>query len=287
MQHVQAYKNPIGVLMPVCLSGNPNGEYMEFQLKECYDFDDLLALMALLRSESGCPWDRAQTHMSVRSNFLEEAYEAVEALDENDPSHLCEELGDVLLQVVFHARLEEEAGGFAMSDIVNKLCQKLVKRHPHVFGEQNAATPEQALHSWDEIKKRARGQQTQAEAMAGVSRALPAAMRSAKVWKKAIKAEAVPPDAETLLSEVRRGVDKLGQTFSRERTGQANHSLAEQQLGKTMFALCALAAAADIDPERALADACSTYIYAFAAAQKEAGPGCAALAALKAKQPVL
>lgn len=262
---------------------------MEFRLKEHYDFDDLMALMAFLRSEDGCPWDRAQTHMSVRSNFLEEAYEAVEALDENEPSHLCEELGDVLLQVVFHARLEEETGGFTMADIVDRLCQKLVKRHPHVFGEKNAATPEQALHNWDEIKKRARGQQTQAEAMAGISHALPAAMRSAKVWKKAVRAEALPLGAETLLPEVRHCVDKLEQVSKRASAGQPDHVMMERLLGKTLFALCAVASAAEIDPERALAEACDLYIHVFVKAQrapKEEAPDCVALTALQAGEPV-
>lgn len=261
---------------------------MEFQLKERYDFDDLMALMAFLRSEDGCPWDRAQNHMSVRSNFLEEAYEAVEALDENEPSHLCEELGDVLLQVVFHARLEEESGGFTMVDIVDRLCHKLVKRHPHVFEERNAATPEQALHSWDEIKKRARGQQTQAEVMAGVSHALPAAMRSAKVWKKAVNAETSPLDAGALLSEVRHNVDQLEQAARNVSVGQPNHTAAERLFGKTLFALCALASVSAVDPEHALAEACDTYIQAFADAQQvpKKASGSIALAALQAGKPV-
>lgn len=261
---------------------------MKFQLKERYDFDDLMALMAFLRSEDGCPWDRAQTHMSVRSNFLEEAYEAVEALDENEPSHLCEELGDVLLQVVFHARLEEESGGFTMADIVDRLCHKLVKRHPHVFEKRSTATPEQALHSWDEIKKRARGQQTQAEVMAGVSHALPAAMRSAKVWKKAVKAETSPLDAGTLLSEVRHSVDQLEHAAQNVSVGQPDHATAERLFGKALFALCALASVSAVDPEHVLAEACDTYIQAFADAQRapKKASGSIALVALQAGESV-
>lgn len=256
---------------------------MEFQLKEQYDFDDLLALMALLRSESGCPWDRAQTHQSVRSNFLEEAYEAVEALDENDSAHLCEELGDVLLQVVFHARMEEESGRFAMADVVDGLCRKLVTRHPHVFGTQVTATPEQALQSWDTVKKRLRGQQTQAQAMDSVSRALPAAMRGAKVWKKAVKAATVPPTAGDVLTEARRGVDKLAQP-------QADLEATGRLIGKTLFSLCAFASSMGIDPERALADACNAYIRAFALEERQPGEkssSSAALSVLRTEEPVL
>lgn len=257
------------------------GGNMEFQLKERYRFDDLLALMVLLRSENGCPWDRAQTHASVRVNLLEEAYEAAEALDEDDPVHLCEELGDVLLQVVFHARMEEEAHRFSMQDVVDMLCKKLVERHPHVFGDRNAASPEQALQGWDEAKRRARGQQTQAEAMEGVSHALPAAMRSAKVWNKAVKAASPSPDVSALLSEARRGLDRLGPVLE-----ASDGDAAAQALGKALFALCALASSAGVEPEQALARACDGYVRAFAK-QEQMADGNAALAALREERPVL
>ncbi len=258
---------------------------MGFQLKERYQFDDLLALMALLRSEDGCPWDRAQTHASVRANLLEEAYEAAEALDENDPGHLCEELGDVLLQVVFHARMEEEADRFAMRDVVDRLCKKLVERHPHVFGGPGAASPEQALQGGDEAKKRARGQQTQAEAMEGVSHALPAAMRSAKVWKKAVKAAPAPPGAAALLDEARRGLDRLDSLLEIG-GGPADGNAAGQAVGRALFALCALASSAGIEPEQALARACDGYVRAFARQERLADED-AALAALREERPVL
>ncbi len=121
---------------------------VDFQCASRYALEDLLRIMELLRAPGGCPWDRAQTHASIRRNMLEEAYEAAEAIDQDDPEHLKEELGDVLLQVVFHARMAEEAGRFTFDDVVDGVCKKLLFRHPHVFGAVDAGDPEKALASW-------------------------------------------------------------------------------------------------------------------------------------------
>ena len=108
---------------------------VEFEFKERYNTEDLIEIVRLLRSPGGCPWDKVQTHESIRKDFIEEVYEAVEAIDEKDPVHLREELGDVLLQVVFHTVLEEEKGGFAFDDVTDEICKKMIIRHPHVFGD--------------------------------------------------------------------------------------------------------------------------------------------------------
>ena len=113
---------------------------------------DLRMITALLRSPDGCPWDREQTHESVRENFIEETYEVVEAIDNRDPVLLCEELGDVLLQVMFHARMEEERGSFTFDDVCNGICRKLILRHPHVFGDTEVSGTAQVLDNWDAIK---------------------------------------------------------------------------------------------------------------------------------------
>ena len=120
---------------------------------ERHDMDSLLRIMACLRGEEGCPWDRAQTHKTIRGDLIEETYEVVEAIDNDDPVLLREELGDLLLQIVFHARIEEEAGRFGFSDVVREICEKLIRRHPHVFGEVKADNEESALASWDAAKK--------------------------------------------------------------------------------------------------------------------------------------
>ena len=131
---------------------------MDFVRKERYSIDDLCAIMRILRGENGCPWDRVQTHESIRKNLIEETYEAVEAIDCHDPSMLKEELGDVLLQVVFHAQIEEENNSFSFADVTDEICRKLIVRHPHVFSDVRAENAEEALDNWNQIKKITKGQ---------------------------------------------------------------------------------------------------------------------------------
>ena len=127
---------------------------MDFQQKERYTIGDLEHIIALLRAPGGCPWDIEQTHQSVRANLIEETYEAVEAIDTNNMELLKEELGDVLMQVLFHAQMEAEQGTFTFADVVDGVAKKLIVRHPHVFGDAKAATPEESLELWNEIKRR-------------------------------------------------------------------------------------------------------------------------------------
>ena len=131
---------------------------VDFQFKEHYDINDLLGIMSVLRSDNGCPWDREQSHDSIRNNFIEEVYEVADAIDNDDKSALCEELGDVLLQVVFHSQIEKEAGGFNFDDVADGICKKLILRHPHIFGEVKADTAEKVLDNWDRIKMEEKGQ---------------------------------------------------------------------------------------------------------------------------------
>lgn len=156
-----------------------------FQTKDRYTLEDLLAIMERLRSPGGCPWDREQTHESIATDFLEETHEALEAIRQRDTEGLKEELGDVLLQVVFHSRIEEEKGGFTFGDVVDGICKKLVIRHPHVFGEVTVDGTGQVLRNWDAIKRQTKGGKTQAELLGGVPRSLPALMRAAKVQNRA------------------------------------------------------------------------------------------------------
>ena len=130
---------------------------VNFQRKQRYGWEDLLTIMHLLRAPEGCPWDREQTHQSIRRNFLEETYEALDAIDRNDTPGMCEELGDVLLQVVFHSVMEEEQGRFTADDVVDGVAQKLVFRHTHVFGAAEAADSAQALEGWEAQKKKEKG----------------------------------------------------------------------------------------------------------------------------------
>ena len=143
---------------------------VDFIWKEKYDFHDLVKIVHLLRSPGGCPWDQVQTHQSIRRNFLEETYEACEAIDTDDAALLCEELGDVLLQVLFHTDIEQDCGRFTLDDVTDGICKKLIYRHPHVFGSTEVCGTEEVLTNWDALKQAEKGQQTQTEVLSAVSR---------------------------------------------------------------------------------------------------------------------
>lgn len=184
---------------------------IDFYSKPHYDFTDLVKLVEVLRAPDGCPWDSVQTHESIRRNFIEEVYEACEAIDQKDPVHLREELGDVLLHVVFHAGIETDAGNFTIDDVCDTVVKKMVSRHPALFGGETGL-------SWDEIKRRERGQTTLAQELDSVARSLPALWRAEKMLGKAEKAGCAPVDPvaglEQAVLELKKGEDEaaaLGQ----------------------------------------------------------------------------
>ena len=155
--------------------------------EEHHDFKSLCLLVSLLRSEDGCPWDRVQTHTSIRKDFIEETYEVIEAIDNDDPVLMCEELGDVMLQTVFHADIEREAGRFTVEDVLDGITDKLIHRHPHVFGDVKADTSEKVLDNWDKIKKKEKGRDSTTASMKSIPPALPALMRAEKMYGRAVK----------------------------------------------------------------------------------------------------
>ncbi len=172
--------------------------------KESYNVYDLAELVSLLRCERGCPWDKVQTHASIRRDFLEETYEVLEAIDADSPDMLREELGDVLLQVVFHTDIEKDAGHFDLDTVADEVCKKLILRHPHVFGEVKADTPEQVLKNWDAIKMDEKHQENYTETLKSVPKVFPSAMRAQKLGKRAGRAGIDFADisvAEKLLAE--------------------------------------------------------------------------------------
>lgn len=221
---------------------------IDFTEKSEYGFSDLVRLVTALRGPGGCPWDQAQTHQSIRRNFLEEAYEACEALDQNDPIHLREELGDVLLQVVFHALIEADAGRFDMDGVCDTVCKKLIDRHPHLFDRAPSRM------DWEDVKRAQRGNQTVAQAMAGVSRALPALWQADKLLSKAEKSGLYPQDAEAARGELLRQTEALL---------QGEPSQAQTHLGRALFALVRMGRAAGADPEMALSQACREFTARF------------------------
>lgn len=166
------------------------------KLTNKYTMEQFLEIMRILRAPNGCPWDAEQTHQSIRNNMLEEAYEAADAIDNGDFPALREELGDVLMQVVFHSVIAEENGNFNFLDVVNEVCEKLVYRHPHVFGDVQADTSEKVLENWDKLKMSEKHQQTYTHTLKSVPSAFPALLRAEKVQKRAQKAGVIITEEE-------------------------------------------------------------------------------------------
>ncbi len=161
---------------------------IEFSQKDNYNINDLIEIVRLLRSENGCPWDKEQTHKSIKNDFLEEVCEAIEAIDLEDTPLLREELGDVLLQVVFHCSIETDSGNFDFNDVCDEICKKLIVRHPHVFGDTVVNSTDDVLKNWDKIKKETKGQDTYTDTLKSVAKSLPALMRAQKIGKRAMRA---------------------------------------------------------------------------------------------------
>ena len=237
---------------------------VDFQIAEKYDAEDLLNIMELLRAPDGCPWDRVQTHQSIRANMLEEAYEAADAIDRMDMDNLKEELGDVLLQVVFHARMAQEAGRFTFDDVVDGICKKLVYRHPHVFGTARAGDPEGALSAWDAKKRTEKGQTTTGDAMDSVARALPALTRASKLQNKAARAGFDWKDVSPAL-------DKLSEELEELKEAVRENSNVEEELGDLLFAAVKVGRFVGVDGESALQKACEKFIRRFRAVERLAG----------------
>ena len=233
---------------------------LDFLCKESYDLRDFVALVSYLRSPNGCPWDQVQTHESIRRNFLEETYEACEAIDAGDLVHMREELGDVLMQVLFHTDIEREAGHFDIGDVADAACKKLVYRHPHVFRRDEPDAPD-----WDTMKQRERAQTTTAEAMDSVARSLPALWRCDKIQSKAAKTGFEWPDVHAALDKVDEETREL-----RAAVASGDTEAIGDELGDLLFAAVKVARFAGIDPEQAAHAACEKFIRRFSAMETAA-----------------
>jgi nucleoside triphosphate diphosphatase len=209
------------------------------------------AVMHRLRAPGGCPWDAEQTHASLVSNLLEETYEVVDAIRREDFAHLQEELGDLLLQVVFHSELAEEAGRFDLDEVAQGIADKLVRRHPHVFGDSSASDSEAVLRQWDAIKRVEKGHQLEGF-LHGVGDGLPALMRAAKLQKKAAKIGFDWPDAPSVLAKVREETDEVAAEYDASPPDPVR--LAEE-IGDLLFTVVNLARKQGFDPEAVLAAA--------------------------------
>lgn len=226
--------------------------------EEHHDFKSLCLLVSLLRSEDGCPWDRVQTHTSIRKDFIEETYEVIEAIDNDDPVLMCEELGDVMLQTVFHADIEREAGRFTVEDVLDGITDKLIHRHPHVFGDVKADTSEKVLDNWDKIKKKEKGRDSTTASMKSIPPALPALMRAQKIGKYAAKAGFDFPDAESAFGKIPEETAEVAELI-----GGDDRDRLEEELGDLLFAVVNVCRKTGIDAEYALDRRMRSFFAAF------------------------
>ena len=237
---------------------------VNFEYADHYGVDDLKKIVKVLRGPGGCPWDREQTHESIRRDLLEEAYEVVDAIDQGDPANLKEELGDLLLQIVFHTDLEQEQNGLTLDDVADGVCKKLIYRHPHVFGEVTVSGTGEVLSNGEKLKRAEKQQTTNTAALEGVARALPALWRAEKVQKKAAKAGFAWPDAEGAADKLTEEVGELRQAM----TGSGD---IEEELGDVLCAAVCLGRMLGVDPEGALNRATDKFIRRFQVVEELAG----------------
>lgn len=244
-----------------CIDSNENDDNNDigFLMKR------LVEILKELRSENGCPWDRKQTHQSLKSCLIEEAYEVIDAIERNNMEHLEEELGDLLLQVVFHSNLAEEKGLFSMEDVIQNISEKMIYRHPHVFSGETAKNADEALTKWENMKNKEKNNETCTESMRRIPKELPALIKSYKIQKKAANVgfdwnditgafEKVKEETEELL-EIYRGSDK---------------EKIKDEIGDLFFAVVNVARFLDIDPEEALNSTSNKFINRFEHIEKSA-----------------
>lgn len=227
---------------------------VDYPIKDKYNIEDLLAIMRILRAPGGCPWDAEQNHETIKKNLIEETYEVIEAVNKQDTELLKEELGDVLLQVVFHAAMEEEKGVFDFTDVADGICKKLIERHPHVFGDITVSGTDDVLANWDAIKRNSKKQKTTTQAMDSVPRELPALMRAAKLQSKAAKAGA---ELECDVAD-----------YIAVKASKLSDGINEDNLGELLFAVTAAARQFDIDPEEALTKVSDDFLASFGEYEK-------------------
>lgn len=236
---------------------------VDFIRKDKYNIEDLLQIMELLRGPGGCPWDAEQTHKSIRKDFIEETYEVIEAINKDDKELLKEELGDVLLQVVFHTQIEKESDCFDFSDVCDGLCKKLIERHPHVFGDISVSSTDEVLSNWDTIKRKSKGQKTQGSSMLKVPKELPALMRAQKIQSKAKKAGFDWDNIDGAFEALHSEIDELKSAM---KNGNADEVKGE--MGDLLFSCVNVSRFLDVDSEEALTISNEKFISRYVLVEK-------------------
>ena len=223
-----------------------------------YTIDDLLNIMKRLRADDGCDWDKVQTHQSIKRSMIEEVYEAIEALDNNDDKMFANELGDVLLQVVFHSRIAEERGAFNFNDVVSEICQKLIDRHSHVFGNDKAGNEEEALASWEKNKKKEKGLKSYSDALVDVPKNFPALIRAEKVQKKAKNAGFDWDSIDGAMDKVYEELEEIKDAVKSDNQGNIS-----EEFGDLLFSVVNVGRFLKADAEMCLTDATNKFIKRF------------------------
>lgn len=236
---------------------------IDFEFKDRYDINDLISIIALLRTPQGCPWDREQTHESIKKNFIEETYEVIEAINKHSVEGLREELGDVLMQIALHCQMESECNNFDFNDVCNELCQKLVIRHPHVFGDVKAENTQDALKSWDSVKQQTKGYKSRYQSMVSVPIELPALMRAQKVQEKASKAGFDWRDKDGAISKINEEINELLNAVEHNSQPEI-----EDEFGDLLFSCVNVSRFLNVDSEEALKKATDKFIKRFQIVEK-------------------
>ena len=236
---------------------------MNFVPKDFYSMADLLEIVEILRSDEGCPWDRQQTHRSVSKNMIEEAYEVVDAILRKNVPDLKEDLGDVLLQVVFHAQMETEKGSFTFEEVVDGVAKKLVFRHPHVFGDVENGDADAALTTWEEQKKQEKHQKTDTETLRSVPKIFPSLMRADKVLHRAKKAGVSPENEDEAFTALEDAV-----TAFYDRMLAGDRGAMEEKMSEILFSSATIAQFYGFDSEKLLTNATEKFINRFDIAEK-------------------
>ena len=228
------------------------------------DIYDLIKVVDVLRGENGCPWDREQTHDTIKKAIVEESYEVLDAINKEDYDGMIEELGDVLLQVVFHAAIEKEEGFFSFTDVVEGICNKMIYRHPHVFGDIKVDTTEEVLDNWDELKKKEKKFNTLSEELEGIAKALPALIRAKKVQAKVKK---VDFDMESLEEVVDKLQEEINEVLEVYKSGEKAKII--EEIGDLLFSCVNLARFLEVDSEEALNCSINKFISRFKFIEEE------------------
>lgn len=236
---------------------------VDFICKNEYDINDLIEIMKVLRSENGCPWDKVQTHETIKKSLIEETYEVIEAINKKDSSLLCEELGDVLMQVVFHAQIENEKGVFGFSDVADGVCKKLIERHPHVFGDVQVKDSNEVLDNWDKIKSASKNRKTVTDKMNSVPRELPALMRSAKLQEKAAKVGFDWENADGAFEKITEETNELKQALKNNDSDNI-----KEELGDLLFSVVNVSRFIDVDAEEALTLSSDKFLERFSIVER-------------------